>query len=76
MMSMQTLFDSPRSESTADKIGRILRARIARLRTKAGARIARRTNDDPDEPFALVGAPVKPRTPLKTLKAAAKPELP
>jgi hypothetical protein len=30
---------------------------------------------DPDEPYALVGAPKKPRPPLQTLAAKAKPEL-
>lgn len=29
---------------------------------------------DPDAPFALVGAPKKPRPPLKNLFARAKPE--
>ena len=34
-------------------------------------RIIRKEPEDPDEPYALVGAPKKPRTPLRTLSAAA-----
>ena len=31
----------------------------------------RQKPEDPDEPYALVGAPKKPRTPLRSLSAAA-----
>ncbi|HWZ31072.1 MAG TPA: hypothetical protein VNX18_07060 [Bryobacteraceae bacterium] len=37
-------------------------------------RIFRKPEPDPDDPYALVGAPKKPRTPLRTLAAAVKPE--
>jgi hypothetical protein len=36
--------------------------------------IKRREPDHPDDPYALVGAPKKPRPPLRTLAASAKPE--
>jgi hypothetical protein len=34
----------------------------------------RRKPEHPDDPFAMVGAPKKPRPPLRTLAAKAKPE--
>jgi hypothetical protein len=34
-------------------------------------RIIQKSPDDPDEPFALVGALKKPRTPLRSRAAAA-----
>ena len=34
----------------------------------------KRKAKDPEEPFAMVGATKKPRTPLHTLGAKAKPE--
>ncbi len=40
-------------------------------------RIIRKEPDHPDDPYALVGAPRKPRTPLRSAAAAAplpKPE--
>lgn len=33
-----------------------------------------RRKKDPEDPYALVGAPLKPRPPLQTLAAKAKPE--
>jgi len=42
------------------------------LRFKLEPRVSsRKEPQDPDEPYALVGAPKKPRTPLRTLSAAA-----
>jgi hypothetical protein len=72
---MQKLFEPPRSESRTRRIARLVRARIEQFRIKARTKIAGRRDEDPDEPYALVGAPLKPRTPLRTLKAAAKPPL-
>jgi len=37
-------------------------------------RWTQRRKKDPDDPYALVGAPLKPRPPLQTLAAKAKPE--
>lgn len=34
-------------------------------------RIIRKEPEHPDDPYALVGAPVKPRTPLRSAAAAA-----
>ena len=36
-------------------------------------RVLRKREEDPDDPYALVGAPKKPRTPLRS--AAAEAEL-
>jgi hypothetical protein len=36
--------------------------------------LKRREPEHPDDPYALVGAPKKPRTPLRTLAAKARPE--
>jgi hypothetical protein len=35
---------------------------------------SRREPEHPDAPYALVGAPKKPRTPLRSASAAAKPD--
>lgn len=36
--------------------------------------IKRQEPEHPDDPYALVGAPKKPRPPLRTLAAKARPE--
>jgi predicted acyl esterase len=38
-------------------------------------KIFRKPEADPDDPYALVGAPKKPRTPLRSAAAAVEPEV-
>ena len=74
MVAMQTLFDAPPyRESISQRLSRAVRARVEKLRFRV--KIERKPRDeDPDEPFAMVGAPLKPRTPLRTLRAHATPD--
>jgi hypothetical protein len=46
------------------------------LMEKARLLLSRKRKDsgDPDDPFALVGAPVKPRPPLNRSSIAVRPE--
>jgi len=45
--------------------------RLLEIVKAALQRIIRTEPEHPDDPYALVGAPTKPRTPLRTLSAAA-----
>ena len=45
--------------------------RLLEIVKDALQRIIRKEPEHPDDPYALVGAPKKPRTPLRTLSAAA-----
>jgi len=46
------------------------------LKRKVQTLISRQPDesDDPDAPFAMVGAPLKPRTPLNRSSVAVQPE--
>jgi hypothetical protein len=49
----------------ARKVNRKIRVLISREKDEPG---------DPDEPFAMVGAPLKPRRPLNSSSVAVQPE--
>ena len=48
---------------------------VEELKRKIQTLVSRRPDDDdPDAPFAMVGAPLKPRTPLNRSSVAIEPE--
>ncbi len=52
----------------------ILHAAIRRAMKKIANLLVRRPPDDPDDPYALVTAPTKPRPPHLIARARAVPE--
>lgn len=57
---------------TRTKVRRIVRASTRRIRVAAG-RLLGKPGADPDEPYAMVTAPVRPRLPRKSGSVAVNP---
>jgi hypothetical protein len=47
---------------------------LEKIRAAVRLHKSRREPEHPDAPYALVGAPKKPRTPLRSASAAVKPD--
>jgi hypothetical protein len=54
----------------------MLKERLQELKQKVLTAMSPRPDDsaDPDAPFAMVGAPLKPRPPLNSSSVAVRPE--
>jgi len=50
------------------------RKRLHQILAERIRRVFRKPDPEPDDPYALVGAPKNPRPPLKNLAAKAEPE--
>jgi hypothetical protein len=55
-------------------MGRPTLTLLEKIRAAVRRHKSRREPEHPDAPYALVGAPKKPRTPLRGASAAVKPE--